>query len=59
MIVNALIAVLGLLAVALVVAAFAVLRDPKATRRRVETIFRRPEKPRPLAADHYYKHYWS
>lgn len=59
MIVNALFAVLGLLAVALVIAAFAVLRDPKATRRRVESIFRRPEKPRPLAADHYYKHYWS
>jgi hypothetical protein len=59
MIVNALIAVLVLLAVALVVAAFAVLRDPKATRRRVETLFRRPEKARPLAADHYYRHYWS
>lgn len=59
MIVNALIAALGLLAVALVITAFAVLRDPKATRRRVESIFRRPEKPRPLTADHYYKHYWS
>jgi hypothetical protein len=59
MIVNALIAALALMALALVVVAIAVRRDPKAARRRVEALFRRPEKPRPLGADHYYRPYWS
>jgi hypothetical protein len=59
MITNVLIAALALLGLALVVALAAVLRDPAAARRRVEALFRRPEKPRPLEADHYYRPYWS
>jgi len=36
------------------------LRDPAAARRRVEALFRRPErKPTPPGADHYYRRYWS
>lgn len=59
MIVNVVVAVLALIAIALVVGALAVLRDPRATRHRVEALFRRAEKPRPLRADHYYRPYWS
>lgn len=43
-----------------VVAAFLVLRDPEASRRRVEALFRKPAKPpRSPDRDHYYRPYWS
>jgi hypothetical protein len=51
--------VLALLALALLAVLVPVLRDPKAARRRIESLFRRPEKPRPLEPDHYYRPYWS
>ena len=48
------------LALAVVAVLLPVLRDPNAARRRVEALFRRPERPaRPLEADHYYRPYWS
>jgi len=59
MLLRALMVVLALLALALVAALVAVLRDPKAARRRIESLFRRPDKPRPLEPDHYYRPYWS
>jgi hypothetical protein len=52
--------VLGALAALLVVAAALVLRDPAASRRRVEALFRKPRKaPKPPGPDHYYRPYWS
>jgi hypothetical protein len=46
---------------ALLVAGTAVaLRDPEASKRRVEALFRRaPKPPRPPDQDHYYRPYWS
>ena len=55
-----LIAVAVLLALAVVVVAALVLRDPAAARRRVESVFRRPEPPARTAGDEqYYRPYWS
>ena len=35
-------------------------RDTRATQRRFESLFRKPEKPpRPPASGHYYKRYWD
>lgn len=47
--------------VALVLAvAVVVLRDPDASKRRVEALFRRaPRPPRTPGKDHYYRPYWS
>jgi hypothetical protein len=57
---TVLIAVAALLALAVVVVAVLVLRDPVATRRRVESAFRRPERPPRTAGDEqYYRPYWS
>jgi hypothetical protein len=52
--------VVGALVALLVVAAVLALRDPAASRRRVEGLFRKPRKPaRPPGQDHYYRPYWS
>jgi len=54
------IAALALLALALLVALVPLLRDPKAASRRVESLFRRPERPaQPPEPGHYYRPYWS
>jgi hypothetical protein len=46
--------------VLLVVVAFLALRDPEASKRRVEALFRKPPKPpKPPDQDHYYRPYWS
>lgn len=43
-----------------VVVAFLALRDPEASKRRVEALFRKPPKPpKPPDQDHYYRPYWS
>jgi hypothetical protein len=35
-------------------------RDTRATQRRFESLFRKPEKPaRPPESGHYYKRYWE
>ena len=37
-----------------------VFRDPGAARRRIESLFRRPEKPARIAGrEQYYRPYWS
>lgn len=59
MLVRVLIAALVLVVLALLVALVPVLRDPAAARRRVLALFRRPEKPKQLEPDHYYRPYWS
>jgi hypothetical protein len=42
------------------VLAWLVLRDPAATRRRIEAAFRRPPPPPGTPGhDHYYRPYWS
>jgi len=44
----------------LTVLAVLVLRDPEASKRRVEGLFRRaPKPPKPPGQDHYYRPYWS
>lgn len=44
----------------LVVAAVLVWRDPEASKRRVEGLFRRPPRPpKTPGQDHYYRPYWS
>jgi hypothetical protein len=44
----------------LALAALVMLRDTAALRRRVESLFRRPDKPpKPPGPDHYYRPYWS
>ena len=41
-------------------AAYALMRRGPLSARRVESLFRQPEKPAtPPAAGHYYKRYWS
>jgi hypothetical protein len=50
-------AVVALVLVALVIL---VVRDPGAVQRRIESIFRRPERPPKTAGDEqYYRPYWS
>jgi hypothetical protein len=57
---TTLIVVAGLLVLAVVLGAALVLRDPAAARRRVESLFRRPEPPARTAGDEqYYRPYWS
>lgn len=47
-------------ALAVVIVAFLILRDPETAKRRVEALFRRAPKPsRPPDEDHYYRPYWS
>jgi hypothetical protein len=42
------------------VVAVLVFRDPAATQRRIESVFRRPERPARTAGDEqYYRPYWS
>jgi hypothetical protein len=54
------IAVVALLALALLVALASLLRDRKAASRRVESWFRRPERPAHTPEPgHYYRPYWS
>jgi hypothetical protein len=54
-----LIVALALVALLSVVAVLA-LRDPEASKRWVESLFRRaPKPPKPPAQDHYYRPYWS
>jgi hypothetical protein len=60
MLFSVLIVLLVLLALGLLALLVPHLRDPAAARRRVEALFRRPErKPTPPEADHYYRPYWS
>lgn len=55
-----LIAVAALLALVLVVAAVLIFRDPAATQRRIESVFRKPDRPARTAGDEqYYRPYWS
>jgi hypothetical protein len=50
----------GIVLVAVLAVAVLVFRDPKATTRRVEALFRRSLKPARRPGDgHYYKTYWS
>ncbi len=50
--------VLGALAAVAVV--FLAWRDPEASKRRVEALFRRPPRPpKTPGQDHYYRPYWS
>ena len=43
-----------------VAAGFLVLRDPEASKRKVEAIFHRaPKPPKAPGANHYYRPYWS
>jgi hypothetical protein len=52
--------VVGALLALLVVGAAVALRDPEASKRRVEALFRRaPKPPKPPGQDHYYRPYWS
>jgi len=42
------------------IAAFVVLRDPAATKRRIEAAFRRPGRPpRTAGNEQYYRPYWT
>jgi hypothetical protein len=39
---------------------FVLMRDKEASKRRVESLFRRPPKtPKAPGSDHYYRPYWS
>jgi hypothetical protein len=54
-----LIVALALLALLIVVAVL-VLRDPSASKRRVESLFRQaPKPPKAPSESHYYRPYWS
>ena len=60
MLLRALVVVLALVGFVLLMLLLPLLRDPAAARRRIEGLFRRPErKPTPPDADHYYRPYWS
>jgi hypothetical protein len=51
---------LAAVGVLLAVAAFFALRDPEASKRRVEALFRKPPRPpKPPDQNHYYRPYWS
>jgi hypothetical protein len=50
----------GVLLALVVALAVFVLRDPEASKRRVEAIFRRPPRPpKAPGTGHYYRPYWS
>jgi hypothetical protein len=52
--------VVGALFALLIVVAVLTLRNPEASKRRVEGLFRRtPKAPKPPGQDHYYRPYWS
>ena len=52
--------VVGALLALLVVGAAVALRNPEASKRRVEGLFRRaPKPPKPPDRNHYYRPYWS
>jgi flagellar basal body-associated protein FliL len=52
--------VAGVLLALVVALAVFVLRDPEASKRRVEGIFRRPPRPpKAPGTGHYYRPYWS
>jgi len=52
--------VVGALLALLVVVAMLALRDPEASKRRIEGLFRRaPKPPQAPGRDHYYRPYWS
>ena len=52
--------VVGALFAILIVVAVLTLRNPEASKRRVEGLFRRtPKAPKPPDQDHYYRPYWS
>jgi hypothetical protein len=52
--------VAGAILALLVVAVALVVRDPEASKRRVEALFRRaPKPPKAPGQDHYYRPYWS
>jgi hypothetical protein len=59
-VVTLLVVAAAALALGIAVIAFLALRDPAATRRRIEAAFRRPAPP-PGTPDHehYYRPYWS
>lgn len=60
MLFRVLMALLALLGLALLAVLVCLLRDRAAARRRIEALFRRRAKPeKPLAANHYYRPYWS
>lgn len=49
-----------LVALAAAAVAFLAWRDPEASKRRVEALFRRPPRPpKTPGQDHYYRPYWS
>jgi hypothetical protein len=51
---------LAAVGVLVAVAAFLALRDPEASKRRVEALFRKPPRPpKPPDQKHYYRPYWS
>jgi len=57
---SILLTVAGAILVLVVAAGAVVLRDPEASKRRVEALFRRaPKPPRSPDAKHYYRPYWS
>jgi hypothetical protein len=52
--------VVGALLALLVVVAMLARRDPEASKRRIEALFRRaPKPPKAPGPDHYYRPYWS
>jgi hypothetical protein len=52
--------VAGALLALLIVVAVLVLRDPEASKRRVERLFRQaPKPPKAPGRGHYYRPYWS
>jgi len=60
MLLRAALVLIALVCLGLIALLLAKLRDPAAARRRVEALFRRPERPpTPPKADHYYRPYWS
>jgi hypothetical protein len=58
-IITLLVVAAALLAFGIVVLAWRLLRDPAATRRRIEAAFRRPAPPPGTPGhEHYYRPYW-
>ena len=52
--------VVGALLAVLTAVAVLAMRNPEASKRRVEGLFRRaPKPPKPPGPDHYYRPYWS